>query len=50
MAGVAAYAKARHGQEPRYTKRAATWLTGDGWNDEAPKKGPPVYRQAANGG
>jgi len=34
LRGVARYAKARRGQEPRYTAHAATWLNGGRWADE----------------
>ncbi len=40
MDGATAYAKRRKGQDPHYTKHAATWLNADGWNDE-PAPEPP---------
>ena len=40
MLGAAAYAKRRAGEDPQFTKQAATWLNSDCWNDEQPPTKP----------
>ena len=37
LAGVMRYAAEREGQDPKYTKHAATWLHGECWADEPVK-------------
>lgn len=34
LAGAMRYAQARDGQDPQYTRHPATWINGQGWNDE----------------
>lgn len=44
LAGLSRYVAARAGQDPQFTLNPATWLNGEGWNDEiqTPGDGPKL--------
>jgi hypothetical protein len=48
LAGARAYAAAREGQEPRYTKHPTTWLNQGCWDDEHPAAPSTGYRPYEN--
>jgi quinol monooxygenase YgiN len=46
--GARRYAMLRSGEDPKYTKHAATWLRAECWTDEAHGVRPPIIDQHGN--